>query len=118
MPNGDKKNSVEDTRGYFSLWAPAIGLQSDYNFTENTSLVVLGKSIIPIGTSWKYYFYGSAKVTHTFFTNDTGWFNRAKGYIGVEAYMSKSRDGQEEMQNWIEIRQGPMATVGFILNMF
>jgi len=108
-------NSVDDTRGAFHFWAPAVGLQLNYDFTDNTSFVALGKSIIPIGTSWKYYFYGSAKVVHTFFTRESGWFNKTKGYIGIEAYTTKSRDHQDEMQNWTEIRQLPMVTAGFIL---
>ena len=115
MPDGSKVKSVDDTRGMFHLFSPAIGVQLDYNFTENTSFVTLGKGIIPIGGSWKYYFYGSAKMIHTFFARESGWFNKTKGYIGVEAYTSKTKDNQDEMQNWSEITQLPMVTAGFIL---
>lgn len=115
MPDGSATNSIGDTRGKFHFLAPAVGLQLDYKITENTSFVALGKGIIPISGAWKRYFYGSAKITHTFFEKESGWFNKTKGYIGVEGYTTKTKDSQDEMQNWSEIKQGPMVTVGFIL---
>jgi len=116
-PDGNNINSADDTRGYFNLWAPAIGGQLDYKFTEKTKLSALGKSIIPIGTSWKYYFYGSIKLSHSFYSNNNTWLNQTEGYVGVEAYTTKSRDSQEEMQNWIEITQAPMVTLGMIIHL-
>ena len=114
VPNGNGVNSLDNTRGYFNFIAPAAGLQSDYYFSDKTEVQFMAESIIPLGTDWKYYVDTSIKLIHTVYTSDN-YVSDVKLYTGLEAYTTKTRDTQKEMQNHIKIHQAPMVSAGVIV---
>lgn len=108
-PDGNK---IKDSRGNFHIVAPVVGLQLEYEITPSTSFIAMGKVMIPIGNRWKEYYYGSAKIVHTFFEDEVGTLNKLRGYIGIEGYYTRTKDHQSDMQNSIEVKQSPMITIG------